>query len=133
MIQEISNLLLAVILAVIASVVFGIATPLFKKCTQPIGKIGMEFKKDIKGNLKKILNKYFVIAAILQLLGWLIFITAISRYEVSVITPVLAMTYVFTAFYASIVLKERLTKKEVIGIIVIILGVIILTFPFNLF
>lgn len=126
------NLILSVLLALLASAIFGIATPLFKKATMRVGEIHVhEFKKDFKGNVKKLLNRYLGVAIILQLSAWLIFLMAISRYQVSVIVPILSTTYIFTALYSNRVLKENLSWKEIISILIIILGVVVLTFPFN--
>ncbi|WEU40443.1 MAG: EamA family transporter [Candidatus Odinarchaeum yellowstonii] len=125
------NLFISVILAVIASAIFGIATPLFKRATMAVGEIRVEeFKKDFKGNLRKLLNKYMAIAIALQLGAWLIFLMAISRYQVSIIVPILSTTYIFTAFYANRFFKEKLSWREILGILIIIIGVIILTYPF---
>ncbi|MHA1754085.1 MAG: EamA family transporter [Candidatus Odinarchaeia archaeon] len=132
MFQSLYDLMISVIFTIVASMIFGIATPLFKKATYTVGEIHpREFKKDFKNNLKKLLNKYMVIAAILQITGWLIFLMSISRYEVSIVTPILSMTYIFTAVYSNKLLNEKLNIKEIIGILVIILGVIVLTFPFT--
>ncbi len=122
------NLLVSILLATLASAIFGVATLLFKKATMPVGEIKVqEFKKDFKGNVKKLLNKDMALAIILQLSAWLIFLMALSRYQVSVIVPVLSTTYIFTAFYCNRFLKEKLSWREILGILIIIVGVIILT------
>ncbi|MEM2109712.1 MAG: EamA family transporter [Candidatus Odinarchaeota archaeon] len=128
---QLENLLVSVLLAVAASAIFGVATPLFKKATMTVGEIRVhEFKQDFSGNVKKLLNKYMAVAIILQLSAWLIFLMAISRYQISIIVPVLSTTYIFAAFYCNRFLKEKLTWKEILGILIIIVGVVVLTFPF---
>lgn len=128
---SLENLLISIIFVILASAIFGAATLLFKKATMAVGEIKVhEFKKDFKGKVSKLLNKYMAIAIILQLVAWLIFLMAISRYQVSIIVPVLSTTYIFTAFYCNRFLKEKLSWREMLGILIIIIGVIILTYPF---
>ncbi len=65
------------------------------------------------------------------LLGLLLFImpTAInmyllSKYSVSLIQPLLSLTYVLTPFIAFIFFKEEITLLRIIGIFIIVIGVI---------
>ena len=131
--QGLDTLLISILFTILASLMFGLATPMFKKATDNVGEIHpRKFKENLKINVKKlVLNKYMALAIIIHILGWLIFLMAISRYEVSVVTPVLSLTYVFTAIYSNRILHETLTIKEILGILIIIIGVVILTFPFN--
>ncbi|MHA1238135.1 MAG: EamA family transporter [Candidatus Odinarchaeia archaeon] len=129
--MEIVQYIIPSLIAILASVFFGIAAPLFKQCTSEFGVITFsEVKKDIKGFVKKTFNKYFITAAILQVFGWLIFLTALSSADVTTVAPILSFTYVVTAIYSKFILKETLNWKEILGIGLIIMGVIVLTFPF---
>ncbi|MFX0096142.1 MAG: EamA family transporter [Candidatus Hodarchaeota archaeon] len=122
---------IASLIALLAAALFGIAAPLFKQSTMKIGEINLStIKEKPRETISKIVkNKYFLIALILQLIGGLIFWTALSLTEVTLVVPIMSSTYVFTALYSRLVLKENITGKEAIGILIVLMGVVILTFP----
>lgn len=56
-----------------------------------------------------------------------IFFYMLSNFKLSVVTPVTCMTYVFNVVIARIVFHETISSMQVIGIIVVIVGLIILS------
>ena len=71
----ITEFIIPSMIAILASVFFGIAAPLFKQSTQKLGPITIDmFKQNKLEVIKQILNKYFITASALQIFGWLIFL-----------------------------------------------------------
>jgi len=128
---QIFTAVIASLIALLAAALFGVAAPLFKQSTMKIGKITLSnIKEKPRETISKIVkNKYFLVALILQLVGGIIFWTALSLTEVTLVVPIMSSTYVFTALYSKLVLKETITGKEAIGILIVLIGVVILTFP----
>ncbi len=69
---------------------------------------------------------YLLIGFFLYGIGALVMLIAYKFGSLSVLQPMLSANYVFTIFLASIVLKEVITLKKIIGILIIIIGVIMI-------
>jgi len=125
------SFLLSVFLTIMSALFFGVATPMYKQSVEKIGVLTLDvIRKNLMENIKKIfLNKFFALATLFQLLGTFMFLVALPGMEVSVASPILALTYVFTAIYSHIFLKENLTIREILGITIIIIGVVFITLP----
>lgn len=62
---------------------------------------------------------FYLIAALLNVY--------VLRYlEYSIVLPLTSITYIWTMLVSYIVLKERITRKKVIGVSLIILGAVVL-------
>lgn len=59
-------------------------------------------------------------------LGALVMIVAYKYGKVSVLQPILSLNYVLSVILAATVLKETITIKKVIGVLVIIVGVLLI-------
>ncbi|MHA1237797.1 MAG: EamA family transporter [Candidatus Odinarchaeia archaeon] len=121
----------AVLLAIFASLCFGLATPMYKQSLEKLALMNVKsLKNNLKGNIRQVVtNKFFALATFFQAIGTVVFLISLSGAEVSIVSPVLALTYVFTAIYSHFALKEVLSLSEVFGITLIILGVILITLP----
>ena len=69
---------------------------------------------------------YLLIGFFLYGIGALVMLIAYKFGSLSVLQPMLSANYVFTIFLASSVLKEVITLKKIIGILIIIIGVIMI-------
>lgn len=89
----------------------------------------MYFKwaSDSKGikNLSK--NKYFYLGLLLYLCSSTINLWVLQYLDFSIVLPSTALNYVWTLFLANHYLAEKITRKKILGIISIILGVIAVT------
>ena len=76
------------------------------------------WKVSVDGNIVLLLLGF-----ILYGIGALVMIYAYKFGSLSVLQPMLSMNYIFSAILASMVLKERVTIFNLLGIVVIISGV----------
>lgn len=77
--------------------------------------------------LSLITNSYLIFGILCYVLGMVIWMIILSRFEVSLAYPMVSVSYVFTAILAYFVFNEPLTLNKIVGIAVICLGVYILT------
>lgn len=61
----------------------------------------------------------YVISAVLNII-------LLSKMNYSVVLPLTAITYIWTLILSSIVLKEKVTRKKISGIVLIVMGAIVL-------
>ncbi len=94
-----------------------------------IGGIGPIYMK--KGSeiidLKKIStiykNKFLMISLLIYGISSVIFIIALKGGELSVLYPLVGLSYVWVCLYSKIMLNEKMNKLKWLGIAVIVLGV----------
>ncbi len=80
---------------------------------------------NIKSIIKMMMNKKVIIGLLLYALSAMIWIVVLSNAEVSYAYPLISLGYVTTTILSWLVLKEKISKKRIIGITIIIIGVII--------
>jgi drug/metabolite transporter (DMT)-like permease len=75
-------------------------------------------------NPKKLLRNYHVVGGFfLYALGTMMFIAALRGGDLSVLYPLVSVTYIWVAFLSKRFLKEKMNKYKWTGILLIILGV----------
>lgn len=78
-------------------------------------------------NLKNFLtNKFWLIGFLLVNLQWIAFSIAVDIGDLSVVTPMMGVGLIVLVLFSVFYLKEQITVKEIIAIVVIIIGVVIL-------
>jgi len=77
--------------------------------------------------LNLISNPYVIIGFILYFIPAVIWVYVLTKYPVSFVQPILALTYVVTPILALLILKEPVPALRWIGIIIIIAGVFIVS------
>lgn len=83
--------------------------------------------KDIKKLNKK--NYLFIIlSGISTSLSWLFYFASLSLGEASVVFPIEKLSLVVSILVSTIFLKEKLNKKQILGIIIIVIGTSLLIF-----
>lgn len=93
-----------------------------------VGSFGPIFlKKSSSGfslNPIKILKNYnLIIGALFYAFGTMCFIPALKGGDLSVLYPLVSLSYVFVAFYSKLLLKERMNLYKWSGIFIILIGV----------
>jgi drug/metabolite transporter (DMT)-like permease len=73
--------------------------------------------------LKLIKNYYIVGGTFLYLFGTITFILALRGGDLSILYPLVSVTYIWVAFLSIKFLKEKMNKYKWTGILLIILGV----------
>lgn len=118
----------AIILALAGALMMGLGSPFYKKCTEKIGRISFEkFSSNPLGLLfSLVFNKFFLIGVGLGCIGWVLWLSGLTEIEAMVAGPVLAAMYISNLILARLWLKESLSKREMGGIIGIILGILVL-------
>ncbi len=91
---------------------------------------GFFFKKgaanlDFKDIFKSIfLNKNLYIGGVLYVISAVLNIIALKYLPYSIVLPLTAITYIWTIIISRLMLKEKVNKEKVIGIILIIVGAV---------
>lgn len=90
-----------------------------------IGSFGAIYLKKASNN--GILNKDLIIGFILYITGILTFVPALMFGELSILYPIISLSYVWVALISIKVFNDRMSNIKWIGIILIILGVFLVT------
>lgn len=89
---------------------------------------GLFFKKgatnlDFKNIIKSVfLNKNLYIGGVLYVISAVLNIIALKYLPYSIVLPLTAITYIWTIIISRLMLKEKVNKEKVIGIILILIG-----------
>lgn len=108
------NIVLVIVMTLMAS----IASIFLKKASPSIES----------GIGKLITNFNLYIGGFLYIASALINIYILHYMDYSIALPMGAITYIWTLLFSSIILKEKITKNKIIGIICICLGVVMINF-----
>ena len=109
--------LISLILVIIGTLIGSIGAVLLKKASKYFS-----FSK------KGILRKELIIALIAYGVSTIIFIIALKFGELSVLYSFVSLTYIWVEIASKRLLKEKITKYKIIGIILIIVGVSLIGF-----
>jgi uncharacterized membrane protein len=107
---------LVIILAVISTLFGGYGAMLFKRSSTTI-------KLDVKALLQ---NKNLLGGIVCYGLATLIFLTAYRLERLSLVYPLVSMSYVWVALFSALILKEKIRIMTWIGFACIILGIVIM-------
>jgi drug/metabolite transporter (DMT)-like permease len=92
-----------------------------------IGSFGAVFLKlgsgQLRDSLRKILNVRLAAGVALYLISSCFFIMAIRDGELTVLYPLVSMSYVWTLLWSRIFFKEPFTRHKFVGIFLILAGV----------
>ncbi len=92
-----------------------------------IGSVASLFLKKASGTLgiiAMVKNVNLYIGGFLYLTSAMLNIWILRYLDYSVVMPLTSLTYIWTMFISSIILKERISAKKIIGVIFIIIGAI---------
>ena len=116
------------------SVIFNtIASLLMKKGAGPImEEQGFNSAKGFLAHVMPAVNIYTFLGIALLGISFATFMVVLSRVELSIAQPMLAMTYAITAVAAYFIFGEALTAAKISGIAIIIFGIFILSGGFSI-
>lgn len=103
----------AIMLTLLACVIGAFGPIYFKKASK---SFSLNFKKSIK-------NKNLIIGAVCYAMGSILFIPALKGGDLSVLYPLLAISYALVCVYSIRLLKEKMNLLKWLGIFLIIIGV----------
>jgi drug/metabolite transporter (DMT)-like permease len=120
--------MIAFLLAFLGALLMGAGAPLYKKCTERVGKISLEkFMQNPWRMVSSIVfNLPFFIAVACGVGGWILWVSGLSNLETMVAGPTLAAMYLTNLAIARLYLGEKLTRREGWGLAIIVLGIIVL-------
>jgi drug/metabolite transporter (DMT)-like permease len=97
-----------------------------------IGSIGMVFLKKASANLHKgfihIINLNAFIGVVLFLLSSVFYLKGISQGQLSVLYPMVSMSYVWALLWAKLFFHERFTTQKLLGLGLVLVGVVFVGF-----
>lgn len=135
-------------------IIYAVLTAIFTSTTTILSKIGIEkintnlttflrtlvvliiltiiiiIKKKYK-NIKKLNKKnyiFIILSGISTSLSWLFYFSSLSIGEVSIVFPIEKLSLVVSIISSRIFLKEELSKKQILGIVIIVIGTSLLFF-----
>lgn len=82
-------------------------------------------QKEIK-NIDKRSWKFLIMSGLTTGLSWLCYYKALQEGEASVVVPIDKLSIVITIAFSYLILKERLSKKSIVGLISILIGTLML-------
>lgn len=97
-----------------------------------LGALGsLFFKKASEKNvglISLLKNRWLYFGGILYLASLLITVYLLRVLDYSVVLPLTSVTYVWTLFIAYLILKEKISIKQIIGVVLIVCGSIFIAF-----
>ena len=114
-------MLFSILIYLMGTFISAISQILLKKSSQ----------KEYKSRLSEYLNPYVVVAYIIFFLATLCTVFAYKYMPLSM-GPVLgAVEYIFVAVLSWFLLKEKISKKKLFGLLIIVFGVFVFSFDFT--
>ena len=94
-----------------------------------LGSFGPIMLKKASGKIsfkiRDIIKNYYLISGFLFYgIGTILFVPALKGGELSVLYPLVAITYVWVSLWSVKFLKEKMNKKKWIGVMLVIIGVV---------
>jgi len=114
--------LLSIGIMIIATIISGISPIFLKKGTKKF-----DLLKTLRNPFRLLGNKLIMLGFSFDLLSAFLNVIALRFGDLSVLTPIGGMTYVWACVFSMRFLHERMTKRKYAGIGFILLGVILLT------
>ena len=115
---------LAILLGSLSYAMLNVGMGLQKKGAAELPEIEDQgFFKNLKNFLT---NKFWLIGFLLVNLQWIAFSIAVDIGDLSIVTPMMGVGLIVLVLFSVFYLKEKITVKEIIAIVVIIIGVVIL-------
>nr|WP_023625215.1 EamA family transporter [Clostridium tyrobutyricum] len=100
-------------------------------CMTIIGAFaGFSLKKSTSQSssiFKVILSKWFYIGSFLYLMGALLNIYVLKFLPYTVVLPMTSLTYIWTMIISFYLLKEKITFKKILGVMLILIGAFLIS------
>ena len=95
-----------------------------------VGAVASLFLKKASGTdnmISLIKNKNLYLGGILYLMSAILNIYILRYLDYSIVLPLTSFTYIWTMILSKSTLDEKISKKKIVGVILIILGAIVIT------
>lgn len=112
-----------VLTTLIAAALAAYAQYLFKKNVP-------SFSISVQEIFKLTRNRRLMMGFVLYALSLLIYLVALSSGELSFVYPIFSSTFIFVFLISGFVLKEKINKVRIAGLVLIILGIIIISLTY---
>ncbi len=89
----------------------------------------LSFDKNLPRTLWNLIKDWrWTLGVVLLILDFIVYQFALSRYEVSVVKPLVNLNLVFIITFGVVCMKEKITKREIAAISLIIIGSVAITY-----
>ena len=105
-----------VILTVIAAAIVAYAQYVFKKSVP-------KFKPNLSGVLSLAKNRMVVAGVLIYMIGLVFYLVALESEQLSLVYPAFSSTFIFVILISHFKLNERIGRRRLAGILMIILGI----------
>jgi drug/metabolite transporter (DMT)-like permease len=102
-------------LTLLAALIASTAQLLFKK--------KLPAHASIKAIVRAVFTPWILAGLAAYLASLVVYLYALSHANLSVVYPIFASSFVFTALLSAVALKERISAKQVIGIALVFIGI----------
>lgn len=109
------NIYEVILLTLIAALISSFAQMMFKRSVKKIDNI-----HHMIGLLK---NKGVLIGLAGYFVGFLLYITALSGGQLSVVYPIFASSFIFVTLISATLLKEKITVLRALGVLLVFIGI----------
>lgn len=95
-----------------------------------LGAVASLFLKKASGAdslIDTIKNINLYIGGMLYLAGAVMNIWVLRYLDYSVVLPLTSLTYIWTMILSNLILKEKITKKKIVGVVLILIGAILVS------
>jgi drug/metabolite transporter (DMT)-like permease len=106
-----------IFLTLLAALVTSFAQFLFKKSVTKIDSI--------RHLLLLVKNKGVMLGLACYAIGFVIYITALSGGELSIVFPIFASSFIFVTIISAVTLKEKITMMRAAGVLLVFIGITI--------
>ena len=115
-------------LAILVSVSLAVVGQLFLKMGMlRMGRFSLNISTIVQQYTRVLLNPFIIAGIIGFALSMLVWLYVLSRLELSIAYPFVALNYVLILFASYFLLKETITPLKIMGVAVIVLGVYLIS------
>jgi drug/metabolite transporter (DMT)-like permease len=116
------------LLAIFVSVVLAVVGQLLLKIGMlRVGRFSLNISTIIQQYTRILLNPFVIAGIIGFALSMLVWLYVLSRLELSIAYPFIALNYVLILFASHVLLKETITPLKIMGVAVIVIGVYLIS------
>lgn len=107
------------------SIIIFIVSVFIASCSQILLKKSANSSISNNNKIKDYLNKYVIVAYLLLFISTLLTMYAYKKIELSTGVIIESISYIMIAILSYFILHEKINKKEVLGIFLIVVGIVI--------
>lgn len=81
---------------------------------------------DFRSAVSAMKNRLILGGMVIYILGLGVYLYALSGAALSIVYPTFASTFIFVTLFSAVTLKEKITGKRALGILMVFFGVVII-------